>query len=88
MPICLGILWERCGIIYFLSRSGKSPAIEYNRKDGDLKLICAPPCNAVNYFHKKMLKPYSVPAEAIKAGYSPRTKYRPIPVDRTEGMRP
>ncbi len=78
MPVSMGILCERCRTVYFISRPGKSPHIRYDRSRGDFKLICVPPCKAVSYFHKTMLRPYSASAEAIERGYADVTECRTI----------
>jgi ribosomal protein L34E len=70
MPVSLGILCERCRTVYFIRPSGKSPHIHYERKRGEFCFACDPPCHAVTYFHRTMLRPYSVSAEAQERGYA------------------
>lgn len=67
MPVALGILCERCRTVYFISPCNNK-RIRYDRVRGDFKLTCDPPCKAANYFHKTMLKPYSVSKEALERG--------------------
>jgi hypothetical protein len=64
--------------VYFISRSGKSAHIHYDRVRGDFKLTCDPPCNAVSYFHRTLLRAYSVSAEAIELGYADVGECYPI----------
>ena len=78
MPVSMGILYERCRTVYFISRLRKSAHIHYDRARGDFKLTCAPPCNAVSYFHKTMLRPYSASPEAIERGYADVAESRTI----------
>jgi len=78
MPVCMGILCERCRTVYFISRSLKSAHIHYDRTRGDFKLSCIPPCQAVAFFHRTMLRPYSVSAEAIDRGYGDIRECQPI----------
>jgi hypothetical protein len=68
MPICTGVLCERCRTVYFISSSGTSNHITYNRGRGEFKVVCAPPCNAVTFFQKGMLKAYAVTAETLERG--------------------
>ena len=70
MPVCMGILCERCRTVYFISRFRKSAHIHYDRTRGDFKLSCILPCQNVAYFHRTMLRPYSVSVEAIERGYA------------------
>jgi hypothetical protein len=70
MPISMGILCERCRTVYFISRSGKSANIHYDRIRGEFRLSCIPPCPAVSYFHRTMLRPYSVAAEGLLRGHA------------------
>ncbi len=65
MPICMGVLCERCRKVYFISSSGTSVHITYNRARGEFKVICDPPCNAITFFQKGMLKAYAVTAEIL-----------------------
>ena len=78
MPVSMGILCERCRTVYFISRLRKSARIHYDHARGDFKLTCAPPCKAVSYFHRTLLKPYSASAEAIERGYADIAECRPI----------
>ena len=66
----MGILCEQCRTVYFISRSPKSSHIHYDRTRGEFKLACIPRCNAVAYFQRTMLRPYSVSAKAIERGYA------------------
>jgi hypothetical protein len=68
MPICMGVLCERCRTVYFISSSGTSTHITYNRARGEFKLACDPPCNAITFFQKGMLKAYAVTAETLEHG--------------------
>jgi hypothetical protein len=64
--------------VYFISRLGKSAYIPYDHARGDFKLSCRRPCPAVSYFHRTMLKPYSVCAEGLLRGDSDFAECRPI----------
>jgi hypothetical protein len=68
MPICTGVLCERCRTVYFISSSGTSTHITYNRVRGEFKLVCDPPCHAITFFQKVMLKAYAVTAETLERG--------------------
>jgi hypothetical protein len=64
----MGVLCERCRTVYFISSSGTSTRITYNRARGEFKLVCDPPCNAITSFQKGMLKAYAVTAETLERG--------------------
>ena len=68
MPICMGVLCERCRTVYFISSSGTSVHITYNRVRGEFKVVCGPPCNAITFFQKGMLKAYAVTNETLELG--------------------
>lgn len=68
MPICIGVLCERCGTVYFVSSLGTSTHIAYNRARGEFKVVCDPPCNAITFLQKGMLKAYAVTAETLERG--------------------
>ena len=70
MPICMGILCERCRRVYFIPPSGKSARIRFDRIRGEFKLVCDPPCNTTTFFHRGMLKPFSVANEVLECGYA------------------
>ncbi len=78
MPVCMGILCERCRTVYFISRSLKPAHIHYDRTRGNFKLSCILPCQAVAFFHRTMLRPYSVFAEVIERGYADIAECQPI----------
>jgi hypothetical protein len=82
MPVCMGILCERCRTVYFISQSGtsthKSTHIYFDRLRKDFRMACDPPCNTVTYFHKAMLKPYSVSAYVLKRGYANIIECEPV----------
>src|SRR5450759_2064296 len=78
MPVCMGILCERCRRVHFISPSRKSAHVHYDRMRGDFKLACIPPCHAVTSFHRTMLRPYSASAEAIERGYADIAECRPM----------
>jgi len=56
--------------VYFISRSGKSSHILYDRMRKEFRLTCVPPCGQVACFHRGMLKPYSVSAGTLERGYA------------------
>jgi hypothetical protein len=70
MPVSMGILCERCRTVYFIRPSGKSHHIHYERKREEFRFECDPPCRAVTYFHRTMLRPYSVAADVLERGYA------------------
>jgi hypothetical protein len=78
MPVSMGILCERCRTVYFISRSGKSAHIHYDRARGEFKLACDPPCKSVSYFHRTMLRPYSASAEVLERGHADISECQPI----------
>lgn len=78
MPICMGILCERCRRVHFISCSHKSTRIAYDRKHGYFKLHCGPPCSAVTFFYPEMLKPYSVEPESLAQGHAEMADCYPI----------
>lgn len=78
MPICVGILCDRCRRVYFIRASGKSARIHFDRVRGEFRLNCAPPCNAVLPFHRAMLQPYSIADESLARGYADIGECRPI----------
>jgi hypothetical protein len=69
MPICMGVLCERCRTVYFIGSSKTSAQVNYNRSRGEFKVVCGPPCNAVTFFQKDMLKAYAVTGELLERGY-------------------
>jgi hypothetical protein len=70
MSVSMGILCERCRTVYLISRSHKPTRVHYDRMRGEFKLSCDPPCGAVIYFHRTMLRPYFVPTDAVERGYA------------------
>jgi hypothetical protein len=64
----MGVLCERCRTVYFISSSGTSTHITYNRARGEFKVICDPPFSAITFFQKGMLKAYVVTAETLERG--------------------
>ena len=70
MPICMGVMCERCGTVYFIASSGRSTHLTYNRARGEFKVICDPPCGAITFFQKGMLKAYSISVERSKRGHA------------------
>jgi len=78
MPICMGILCERCRRVYFIPRSGKSAHIHFDRIRGEFSLRCDPPCSAGAHFHRAMLKPYSIADESLGRGYADVEECQPI----------
>lgn len=82
MPVCMGVLCERCRTVYFVSSSGTSPYIGYNRARGEFKVVCDPPCNAITFFQKGMLKAYAVTAERLEAGSVSIRQCQPLSVQR------
>ena len=64
--------------MYFISRSGKSARIHYDRAREEFKLACGPPCSAVSYFHRTMLRPYAVSTETLERGYADIAECRPV----------
>lgn len=78
MPICMGILCERCRTVYFVLRSEHSRHIQFDRACGDFRLTCDPPCSAVIHFHRSMLRPYSIPDVELERGYADMSRCKPI----------
>jgi hypothetical protein len=64
--------------VYFISRSGKSSHILYDRMRKEFRLTCVPPCGQVASFHRGMLKPYSVSAGTLEHGYADIAECRPM----------
>ena len=81
MSVVMGILCERCRTVYFIPCSSKPRHICYDRKRGEFRLSCGPPCKAVTYFHRSMPKAYSVPTEALDRGYADVCECAPISVE-------
>ena len=78
MPICTGILCERCRTVYFICSSGSAAHVHYDRMRGEFKLLCAPPCNGATYFRRPMLKPYAVTTEMLRHGFANIDDCQPI----------
>lgn len=78
MPICMGVLCDRCRTVYFIPRSGKSARIHFDHIRGEFKLMCDPPCNRVTLFHRPMFRPYSVSAEMLEQGYANIGECHPV----------
>lgn len=78
----MGVLCEKCGTVYFISSSGTSTRIAYNRARGEFKVVCDPPCNAITFFQKGMLKAYAVTAETLECGYVSIRQCQPLSVPR------
>lgn len=79
MPVTMGILCNRCRTVHFISPSNNS-RIRFDRVRGDFKLTCDPPCKAAVFFDGSVLRPYSVPADALHRGYSAVTECKAISV--------
>jgi hypothetical protein len=56
--------------VHFISHFRTSTKIRYDRLRRDFRLSCIPPCEAISHFHRPMLRPYSVSAEAIERGHA------------------
>lgn len=82
MPICTGVLCERCATVYLISSSGTSTHITYNRVRGEFKVVCDPPCNAITFFQKGMLKAYAVTAETLERGFVSIGQCEPLSAQR------
>lgn len=65
----MGILCERCRTVYFISSSKTSKRVTHYRARGEFRVVCDPPCGAITFFQKGMLKPYAVSVEALQRGY-------------------
>ena len=70
MPISMGVLCEKCRTVYFISSSGTSTHLTYNRARGEFKVICDSPCGAITFFQKGMLKAYAISVERLKRGHA------------------
>ena len=81
MAVVMGILCERCGTVYFIPSLSKPTHICYDRRRGEFRLACGPPCKTVTYFHRSMPKAYSVPTEALDRGYADVRDCKPISVE-------
>jgi hypothetical protein len=83
MPVSMGILCERCRTVYFISPSCKSACVHYDRLRGEFKVACNPPCSVVLYFHRPMLRPYSISSEVLARGYADIRDCQPMSEART-----
>ena len=81
MPVVMGILCEHCRTVYFISSASKPTHICYDRRRGEFRLSCVPPCKAVTYFHRNMPKAYSVPSQALDRGYADVRECEPISLE-------
>ena len=68
MPVVMGILGEPCGTGCCIPPSNKPTHIGDDRRRGEFRLACGPPCKAVTCFHRTMPKAYSVPTDALDRG--------------------
>jgi len=90
MPISMGIICEKCGIVYLITSKANNHRINClpsSASAGLFTLKCS--CGAVRSFHRGDLTLYSVPTLAYAGGYAQRGEYnmrqdRPHLVTQTE----
>jgi hypothetical protein len=68
MPICMGVLCERCRTVYFISSLGTSTHVAYYRARGEFRVVCDPPCSAITYFQKDALRAYAIALSECERG--------------------
>jgi hypothetical protein len=69
VSVQFGIVCNKCRKLYLISIDNKPAQIQYDRLRRQFKLVCVPPCLAVNYFQREDLMAYIVPGEALGQGY-------------------
>jgi hypothetical protein len=88
MPIAMGIMCAKCGIVYLITAT-KSDFIDYLPREGfDLFVLKCCRCGTTRSFQKTDLKPYSVSAHDHARGYAERSKYSVQELTRTSSRKP
>jgi hypothetical protein len=70
MPVRYGIVCDHCRKFYFVSGDRTASHIHYDRKRGEFKVVCVPPCKNTIHFQRGMIVPYIIPDAAIQRGYA------------------
>ena len=76
MPISMGIICEKCGIVYLITAQANNQHISCLPRTagpGMFNLKCS--CGATRSFHKNGLKPYSVSTAVHARGYAEGGEY-------------
>jgi hypothetical protein len=66
--------------VYVISSQGTPCHVSFNRARGEFKVVCEPPCRAVTFFQKHMLKPYAVTNKWSDRGYGAIKECKPLSV--------
>jgi hypothetical protein len=76
MPISMGIICEKCGIVYLITTRASNQHINCLPRTagpGMFSLKCS--CGATRSFHKNDLKPYSVSTDVLARGFAKGGEY-------------
>ncbi len=75
MPISIGIICEKCGIVYLITATSNN-RIDFVASAGSemFTLTCAT-CKMKRSFHKSDLMPYTVSTRGYAKGYAERGEY-------------
>ena len=79
MPVCMGVVCEKCRRAYFVP-SGSDRAV-YDKQRKRYLLRCYAPCSNISSFEKRMLRPYSVTEAAASTGYADFGGYQVLGLD-------
>lgn len=71
MPISMGIICEKCGIVYLITT--RASCLPRTADPGMFSLNCS--CGATRSFHKNDLKPYSVSTDVLARGFAKGGEY-------------
>ena len=76
MPISMGIMCEKCGIVCLITAAAKNRIDRLPRSgDPDMFTLTCTGCAATRSFHKNDLKLYVVSAQDYARGYAKRGEY-------------
>ena len=76
MSISMGIICEKCGIVYLITTAANNhiDCLPRSAGPGMFTLTCTA-CGTTRSFHKNDLKPYTVSAHGYGRGYAERGEY-------------
>jgi hypothetical protein len=87
MPISMGIICEKCGIVYLVNAGANRhiKRLPRNAGPGMFTLSCS--CEATRPFHKNDLRPYSVSTQVLERGHARSSECAQLDVARLHKRR-
>jgi len=76
MPISMGIVCEKCGIVYVVSKAvGIQIESMPHRAGPDMFILKYTACGRIRSFHKSELKPYTLSTRSATIGHAKPGEY-------------